>query len=155
MLNNLLAGGCLMGYRSHGPKLGLPPRHNAAGDILNVVPGNDAPTDNHKRSNVKQNGIDLLFYSDLNLDVTVQFVRLVYQSNSQQIGVLISPPHNHHVVDLPTNNIGRLFRFNQSSYIVYREFTANNIDCVVARTSGIPTGNEIIVTVGSVNFIGL
>jgi hypothetical protein len=41
---------------------------------------------------VKQNGIDLLFYSDLDLDVTVRFVQLVYQSNSQQTGVLISPP---------------------------------------------------------------
>jgi hypothetical protein len=63
-----------MGCRSPGPKFGLPPQHNAAGDILNIVPGNDAPTDNHKRSNVKQNGIDLLFYSDLYLDVTVRFV---------------------------------------------------------------------------------
>jgi hypothetical protein len=74
MLNHLLAGGCLIGCRSPGPKLGLPPRHNAAGDILNVVPGNDAPTNNHKQSKVKHNGIDLLFYPDLNLDVTVRFV---------------------------------------------------------------------------------
>jgi hypothetical protein len=38
---------------------------------------------------------------------------------------------------------------------VYWEFTANNIDYVVARTSGVPNVNEITVTLGSVNFIGL
>jgi hypothetical protein len=48
MLNNLLAGGCLIGCQSPGPKFGLPPIHNAAGDILNIVPGNDTPTDNYK-----------------------------------------------------------------------------------------------------------
>jgi hypothetical protein len=38
---------------------------------------------------------------------------------------------------------------------VYWEFTANNIDYVVARTSGVPSVNEITVTVGSAYFIGL
>jgi hypothetical protein len=155
VLNNLLAGGCLIGNRSPPPKFGSPPRHFASGDVLNVVPGNNDTTENHKRSNVKHNGIDLLFSPNHNLDVSVRFVRLTYRSNSQQVGMLISLPPNHNVVALLSNSIGRLFRFNRASYIVYREYSVNDIDYIVARTSGVTNVNEITVTVDYVVFIGL
>jgi hypothetical protein len=152
VLNHLLAGGCLIGNRHPPPKFGCPPRHNASGDILNIVPGNIDSTENHKRSNVQQNGIDLLFFSDLNLDVSVRFVRLTYRSNNHQIGILIAPPPHHNVTALSTNNIGRLFRRNQSSFIVFREYSANGIDYVVARASN---SSEITVPVDSVSFMEL
>ena len=101
---------------------------------------------------MQQNGIDLLFFSDLNLDVSVRFVRLTYRSNNHQIGILIAPPPHHNVTALSTNNIGRLFRMNQSSFIVFREYSSNGIDYVVARASN---SSEITVPVDSISFMEL
>ena len=154
-LNFLVGGGILIGVREKPPPAGKLPIHNQPGDILNIVPGNDDITDNHKRRifGFERSGIDLIYYGDNSIDISVRYNRHVYESNSVLLGRLIAAPVNNNVVNEPDNNIGRLFIHNGEAYIVYREFVQHNVPFVGARL--VNGGDEFDIAVDIITFINL